>query len=87
MAWITFNPQGEGVGVDESPSSVIELIQISEATDATWTELHDRGRSVFIDHNAIYAVMPDNEEITQEATLRLAAESARREREGLGILP
>lgn len=79
MAWITFNPQGDGVGVDETPSHVIELFQISEATDTEWTELHDRGRPLFLDHGAVFAVWADNEEIEKEGNLQLAAEAAQRE--------
>lgn len=79
MAWISFNPQGDGVGVDETPPRVIELFQISEATNAEWTELHDRGRPLFLDHGIVFAVWPDDEEIEKEANLQLAADAARRE--------
>ncbi len=76
MAWVTFNPQGDGVGVDETPA---EVIQIFESTNSTWAELHDRGRASFIDSNAVYAVYADDEEIEKEANLQLAAEAAKRE--------
>lgn len=76
MAWIAFNPQGDGVGVDEAPRDVIR--QFDGAAD-DWVELHDRGRALFVDRAAVYAVYPDDEEIDKEANLRLAAEAAERE--------
>lgn len=76
MAWVTFNALGDGVGVDETP---VEVIQIFDANSSDWVELHDRGRPLFVDERAVYAVWADDEEIEKEANLKLAAEVAVRE--------
>lgn len=77
MAWITLNAQGDGVGVDEDPTDVIKAFE--QATVSDWVQLHDRGRPLYVDYTAVYAVWPDDEEIEKEANLQLAAEAAKRE--------
>ncbi len=59
MAWIALCAEGDGVGVDEDPGTVKEIL---DRTVEVMVEFHDRGRLPFVDRERIWYVETDNEE-------------------------
>jgi hypothetical protein len=59
MAWLSLCAEGDGVGVDQDPGTVAEIL--AQTVD-TMVELSDRGAPVFVDRERIWYIEADNEE-------------------------